>query len=64
MKYAVYILTYCAYAMNHACRMTLAYNKPNIKNTFGFSPVHLGVLDALIYIAYGIGTFFRFSFFG
>jgi len=50
--------------MNHACRMTLAYNKPNIKNTFGFSPVHLGVLDALIYIAYGIGTFFRFSFFG
>ncbi len=64
MKNRVYIMTYCAYAMNHACRMTLAYNKPNIRATFGLTAMHLGIIDALVYIAYGIGTLFRFYFFG
>ncbi len=64
MKNTVYVLTYLAYAMNHACRMTYAYNKPNIKTTYGLSPVHLGILDALIYLSYGIATFFRYYFFG
>ncbi len=63
-KNIVYLLTYWAYAMNHACRMTLAYNKPNIKTTFGLTAVDLGIIDALVYIAYGMGTFFRFYFFG
>ena len=59
-KNKVYIITYFAYAMNHACRMTLAYNKPNIRTTFGLTAIHLGILDALIYIAYGVGCFFRY----
>lgn len=63
-KNLVYLLTFWAYAMIHACRMTLAYNKPNIKMAFGLTAVDLGMLDAFIYIAYGIGTFFRFYFFG
>jgi sugar phosphate permease len=64
MKYTVYVLTYLAYAMNNACRMTLAYNKPNIKLAYGLTPVHLGIIDALIYLSYGIGSFFRYYFFG
>ena len=64
MKYTVYVLTYFAYAMNHACRMTYAYNKPNVKSAYGLSPVQLGIIDALIYLSYGIGTFFRYYFFG
>lgn len=64
LKYKVYILTFFAYAMNHACRMTLAYNKPNLKISFGLTPVHLGILDALVYIFYGVGSFFRYAFFG
>ena len=64
MKYKVYVLTYFAYAMNHACRMTYSYNKPNIKNSYGLSPVHLGIIDALIYLSYGIGSFFRYYFYG
>lgn len=64
LKYKVYLLTYFAYAMNHACRMTLAYNKPNVKISYGLTPVHLGILDALVFIAYGVGSFFRYYFFG
>ncbi len=60
MKYRVYVLTYLAYAMNSACRMTLAYNKLNIKTAFGLTPIHLGVIDALVYLSYGIGSFFRY----
>ena len=43
MKYTVFILTFLAYAVNHACRMTLSFNKPNIKMTFGFTPLQLGM---------------------
>jgi len=64
MKYTVYVLTYFAYAMNHACRMALAYNKPNVKKAYGLSAFDLGILDALIYLSYGIGSFFRYHFSG
>lgn len=64
MKYKVYVLTYLAYAMNFACRMTLAFNKPSIKTSYGLTSFDLGIMDALIYLSYGIGSFFKFCFYG
>lgn len=64
MKYRVFILTYLSYAMIQACRMSLAYNKPNIRDSFGLTATHLGLMDAAIYISYGVGSFFRFYLFG
>ena len=58
------MFTYFAYVLNHALRMSLSYNKAHLKDVFNINSLELGIFDALIYITYGIGAIFRFSFFG
>jgi hypothetical protein len=42
-------------------RMAYSFNKANIKKKFMFNGYFLGILDAFVYIALGVGFFLRFK---
>ena len=62
MKNKVFWITYMAFATNHMLRTCYAFNKAHIKIAFGLSDIHLGLLDALIYISYGLAIIGRYWF--
>jgi len=60
-KKKVFFLSFLIYASVHAMRMTYSFNKVNIKTTFGINSFFLGIMDALLFVALSLGTFFRYS---
>lgn len=60
-KTKVFVLTFLTYASVHTMRMAYSFSKAHIKLTFGISSLSLGLMDALIFIALALGTFFRYS---
>ena len=61
MKYLTCLLTFFSYSSLHTLRMCYSFNKLYIKQQFQITDFYLGVLDALVYISLGVGTFMRYT---
>jgi sugar phosphate permease len=59
-KWKTYIITFIDYFCLHNMRMSYSQVKPNFQSSFDQSNFWLGLFDALVYLALGMGFFCRF----
>ena len=59
-KWKTYFITFIDYVCLHNMRMSYSQVKPNFQTNFDQSNFWLGLFDALVYLALGMGFFCRF----
>lgn len=60
MKLKTYIITFLAFAMAQALRITFPFNKSQVQSKFNVDDFFLGLMDVIYCLTYSIGACLHF----